>query len=282
MHAFLAQIRRAKPLVGLALFCLGIIALSLSFPTLSSESTLIDIVPDVSQIQETPVSSVHYVEIIEGCDPYLVGSCANARSAPTTTAPIVAKLRSGIVLAVGTTTVIDTTGREWHEVVFNEWVRYPERIHDTWYVASEVTGPVFDIPTEEHSPATVSSTTKRILIDRSEQVLYAYDGGSLFLQASISTGLDLTPTPRGIFTVYRKTPSRYMQGPLPGISDQYYDLPGVPWNIYFTKEGGAIHGAYWHTMFGKQWSHGCVNLPPDIAKKLYEWTPLGTTVLVQD
>lgn len=73
-----------------------------------------------------------------------------------------------------------------------------------------------------------------------------------------------------------------MQGPLPGISDQYYDLPGVPWNMYFTQEGGAIHGAYWHAEFGKQWSHGCVNLPLETARTLYEWTPLGTSVLVQD
>ena len=73
-----------------------------------------------------------------------------------------------------------------------------------------------------------------------------------------------------------------MQGPLPGISDQYYDLPGVPWDLYFTHEGGAIHGAYWHDKFGERWSHGCVNLPIEKAKELYEWTDLGTTVVVRD
>ena len=82
--------------------------------------------------------------------------------------------------------------------------------------------------------------------------------------------------------VYKKTPSRYMQGPLPPISDQFYDLPGVPWNLYFTNEGGAIHGAYWHESFGEQRSHGCVNLPLDKAKELYLWAPLGTEVFVHD
>ena len=73
-----------------------------------------------------------------------------------------------------------------------------------------------------------------------------------------------------------------MQGPLLGVSDQYYDLPGVPWDLYFTEQGGAIHGAYWHDKFGKRWSHGCVNLPLEEAKKLYEWADVGTPVVVRD
>jgi lipoprotein-anchoring transpeptidase ErfK/SrfK len=73
-----------------------------------------------------------------------------------------------------------------------------------------------------------------------------------------------------------------MQGPIEGISDQYYDLPGVPWTMYFTYQGGAIHGAYWHNNFGSQWSHGCVNLIPDEAEKLYSWAELGTKVVVKD
>lgn len=73
-----------------------------------------------------------------------------------------------------------------------------------------------------------------------------------------------------------------MQGPIPGVSDQYYDLPGVPWNLYFTVDGAVIHGAYWHNHFGEPWSHGCVNLPPQEAKRLYDWADLGTPVIVQD
>jgi lipoprotein-anchoring transpeptidase ErfK/SrfK len=83
--------------------------------------------------------------------------------------------------------------------------------------------------------------------------------------------------------VYKKTPSRYMQGPLPSIPGyQYYDLPGVPWNLYFTPEGAVIHGAYWHTSFGSPYSHGCVNLWPNDARTLYMWADLGTTVVVED
>ena len=73
-----------------------------------------------------------------------------------------------------------------------------------------------------------------------------------------------------------------MQGPIPGITNQYYDLPGVPWDLYFTHQGAAIHGTYWHENFGKQSSHGCVNLPPAQAEKLYRWAGIGTFVIVQD
>jgi len=74
-----------------------------------------------------------------------------------------------------------------------------------------------------------------------------------------------------------------MQGPLPNIpSDDYYDLPGVPWNLYFTNGGAVIHGAYWHNSFGSPYSHGCVNLSPEDAEKIYNWAPLGTKVIVSD
>ena len=73
-----------------------------------------------------------------------------------------------------------------------------------------------------------------------------------------------------------------MQGPIPGISAKEYDLPGVPWDIYFTKEGAAIHGTYWHENFGTRASNGCVNLPLEAARKLYEWAELGARVIVRD
>lgn len=73
-----------------------------------------------------------------------------------------------------------------------------------------------------------------------------------------------------------------MQGASDGQEDQYYDLPGVPWNLYFTYDGDVIHGAYWHNSFGQKWSHGCVNMPPQIAKKLYEWAVVGTPVIVEE
>lgn len=66
------------------------------------------------------------------------------------------------------------------------------------------------------------------------------------------------------------------------MSDQYYDLPGVPWDLYFTRNGDVIHGAYWHDKFGEPWSHGCVNLPVEQAMKLYKWAEVGVPVTVKE
>jgi lipoprotein-anchoring transpeptidase ErfK/SrfK len=68
-------------------------------------------------------------------------------------------------------------------------------------------------------------------------------------------------------------PSRHMRAPENerGTS-AWFDLPGVPWNTFFTYEGVAIHGTYWHNDFGARRSHGCVNVPIEVAKFVYLWT----------
>jgi lipoprotein-anchoring transpeptidase ErfK/SrfK len=223
-----------------------------------------------------------YLEVTDSCGVHYGGECLRVRSGPGTDFPVVASLRNGMVLKVSET--ITTGTSTWHKVIFDEWLRYPERHNGDWYVSAEYVTLVEDPGTmtlTTHPKA--GTTTKSILVDRSDQKLYAYDGEALFMVATTSTGLDSTPTPRGVFTVYQKTPSRYMQGPLPNInSDDYYDLPGVPWNLYFTEGGAVIHGAYWHDSFGTKYSHGCVNLEPAIARTLYEWAELGMTVTVRD
>lgn len=247
--------------------------------TALTQATATEKLPAVVVPAPQPVTST-YIEIHDSCGPYFSGVCARVRSGPGTTSPVVARVRNGVVLKTDGTREAD--GHTWYKVIFDEWVRYPERVTGDWYIASDFALPI--IATSEFSSAATphASSTKTIVVNRTEQMLYAYEGSTLFMKESISTGLDLTPTPRGVFAIYKKTPSRYMQGPLPGVSDQYYDLPGVPWNLYFTNEGGAIHGSFWHNNFGQQWSHGCVNLPVDKAHELYLWADIGTPVTVHD
>lgn len=233
------------------------------------------------QAPETPAPPLFdYIEVVDSCGPYFDGECVNLRSGPGEDYPAVRQLRNGIVLKVASTTT--QNGRTWYQIGFDGAVRYPERIDGSWYVAADFVRPFRDVGQIETSAGLNASTTKRIVVERGKELLTAYDGDTVFMREPISTGLELTPTPRGTFWVYKKVPGSYMQGPLPGISDQYYDLPGVPWDLYFTYQGGAIHGAYWHDHFGQAWSHGCVNLPPNQAKKLYDWAELGTPVIVRD
>lgn len=220
-----------------------------------------------------------FLEIDGGCGPHYEGVCAQVRSGPGTEYPAIVKLRNGVVLK--TDQVLTINGATWYRIVVDEWIRYPDRLPTAMYLSSTFVSPFSNVGVVAQESA-LPESSKKIIIDLSDQMLYAYDGENLYMKELVSTGIELTPTPQGHFRVYRKTPTRYMQGPIPGVSEKSFDLPGVPWNLYFTGEGAVIHGAYWHDAFGKSWSNGCVNLPPKKAKRLYQWADIGTHVYVQE
>lgn len=224
-------------------------------------------------------SLVIYVEAKDGCNSAYSGLCTNVRSGPGEEFPSVLKLRDGVVLRVEKTVRKGT--RDWYKITFDEFVRYPERLGTELYVASDAVHSFAREAPKDWDKSMTLNREKYIVVDLSDQKLYAYEGDELFMAESVSTGLDGLPTPLGAYNIFRKMPSRYMQGPIPGQTNDEYDLPGVPWTMYFTHDGAAIHGAYWHNDFGLQHSHGCVNLPPDKARVLYNWTPLGTVVIVR-
>jgi len=107
--------------------------------------------------------------------------------------------------------------------------------------------------------------------------MWAYEGDTVVLSSLVSTGREGFDTPPGTFQILVKKEIEDMEGVIGG---EYYNVPEVPDVMYFTNEGHAFHGAYWHNNFGQVMSHGCVNLALDIASWLYDWTPIGTTVLI--
>ena len=89
-----------------------------------------------------------------------------------------------------------------------------------------------------------------------------------------------TPTVTGTFHVYLKYDVQTMRGE--NADGSKYETEGVPWVTYFTGSY-AMHGAPWRSSFG--WSgyggsHGCVNMPVNAAKFIYDWTDMGDTVVV--
>lgn len=50
-----------------------------------------------------------------------------------------------------------------------------------------------------------------------------------------------------------------------------YMLRDVPYIQYF-ESGYALHAAYWHDVFGTPRSHGCINLSPVDAHRVFLWT----------
>lgn len=117
-----------------------------------------------------------------------------------------------------------------------------------------------------------ASGYRYIEVNLSAQTLTAWQGDTAVLYTSVSTGTWATPTVTGRFSIGTKYTAQRMTGP-------GYDLPGVPWVMYFYG-GYAIHGTYWHNNFGTPMSHGCVNMRTDEAAFLYNWAPPGTEVYV--
>jgi hypothetical protein len=251
-------------------------------PFLDEETVIIPTEVSDQDSETLPTSEVlfEYIQIIDSCGPHFENpeECVNVRSGPGTDFLVISRLRNNVVLKVGGQ--VESEGKIWYKVVFDEYLYYPERVTSDWYVSSDFVNVLHN--EGDKSLSATASSTKEILVKINEQKLYAKDREDLFLVTDISTGLASTPTPRGIFYVFKKTPSRYMQGPFPkGAGGQSYDLPGVPWNLYFTKGGAVIHGTYWHDSFGSTYSHGCVNIDPATARKLYDWADLGTKVIVE-
>lgn len=149
---------------------------------------------------------------------------------------------------------------------------------DHIYVGQVLTLPLGagDIPaTNAAAPSTGAPTItdgKQIVIDLSEQRVYAFENGQAVRQFVVSTGLSATPTVTGDYAIYAKHDSQAMSGP-------GYSLPNVPWVMYFYR-GYGLHGTYWHNNFGQPMSHGCVNMRTAEAEWLYNWAPLGTPVRV--
>jgi hypothetical protein len=124
-------------------------------------------------------------------------------------------------------------------------------------------------------PAWGKNGERWIDINVTKQTLVAYDGTKPVFATLVSTGEaglgdpDKTKsTKRGIFRIDRKHVTATMASAEVG---EEFELNDIPFVQYF--EGGyALHAAYWHDDFGVPRSHGCINLSPDDARRLFYWT----------
>ena len=136
-----------------------------------------------------------------------------------------------------------------------------------------------DSPT--YSPALFEGI-RWIEVSIGEQRLTAWEGDLPILSTLVRTGKPGWDTPRGTFRTFRKVLQEDMTlGGDPNDPDYYY-TPDVPYIMYFLEGGFAVHGAVWDDMWGTPTSHGCVNVPVDLAAYLYEWAELGTLVWIHD
>jgi lipoprotein-anchoring transpeptidase ErfK/SrfK len=132
---------------------------------------------------------------------------------------------------------------------------------------------LFIAPEPEEPEITADGGEIWIDVNLSAQYMTVYQGSTELLSSYVSTGRPEFATPPGTFYINTKLESQTMEGVLGG---EYYNVPDVPYVMYFTDVGHAIHGAYWHSNFGAVMSHGCINLPLDVAAWLYGVAGVGT------
>ena len=107
-----------------------------------------------------------------------------------------------------------------------------------------------------------------VYVDLTRQRATVYRNGVRIGVSTISSGKDGHETPTGVFTILEKDKDHR--------SRTYDDAP-MPYQQRLTWMGVAMHAG---NLPGYPASHGCVRLPMEFAKKLFEVTPMGGTVVI--
>jgi lipoprotein-anchoring transpeptidase ErfK/SrfK len=150
-----------------------------------------------------------------------------------------------------------------------------------WMSAKDLRHPTLADPPPE---VDANAGERWIDVDLETQTLTAYEGKRPVFATLVSTGKGKpgTPlgTPKGAHRVWIKLLTSDMDNLEDENASRYYRIEDVPWVQYFSK-GVGLHAAFWHRSFGQVRSHGCVNLAPLDAERLFWWTsphlPAGWT-----
>jgi len=112
---------------------------------------------------------------------------------------------------------------------------------------------------------------QRVVIDKNEQMLRAYEGDRLVFQSPVSTGKRGKETPSGRFHAGAKYRMHY--------SSRYHNAP-MPYSVVVNGQY-FIHG--YSQVPSYPASHGCIRLPLDNgnpARWFYNWVKPGTPISI--
>jgi hypothetical protein len=155
----------------------------------------------------------------------------------------------------------------------------------------------------------ISGVGREILVNLTKQHLYAYQDGQVAFDFDIASGRPELPTPVGRWTVLYKRTDFVFTSPWPPGSPFYYYPTHINYALNFHDGGFYLHDAWWRCTFGpgsnvphhvnctdegdpadnrppepvngtETGSHGCVGMTTDNARKLFNWAPVGATVLI--
>jgi hypothetical protein len=134
---------------------------------------------------------------------------------------------------------------------------------------------------------------RRIIVHLAAQRMDVFDGKTLVRTTLVTTGNALLPTPPGIWHIGGKFHPFTFISPWKKGSVYYYPPSHVQYALYFHAGGYFLHDAPWRTVYGPgtntapgppgvfSGTHGCINVPGDVAAWLFTWAPVGTVVVVE-
>lgn len=174
---------------------------------------------------------------------------------------------------------------ETRDVAGKQWLRVGA---EQWLPASDVAA-----PTPAPPPPEVKVGERWFDVELASQTLTAYVGDRPVFVTLVSTGRgqpgSVLATPKGIHRIWVKLAHSDMDNLENLEASESYAIQAVPWVMYFQK-GYGLHGTFWHRAFGRVQSHGCVNLSPTDAERMFElasprlpsgWTAALPTVYEQ-
>jgi hypothetical protein len=251
----------------------------------------------VDKVKPETASAFHGVELKEGgvtlpvafakpCNP-------NAKGTPR---PCVHTYRDQEGILTKTTDVLATRGFLQLTGVQrkSKASRFLEVKGGAWVRSSDVG--VAIIP--EEWPQAAQRGEKWVDVSIEDQTLVLWDGKKPVFVTVVSTGQDgledpkkTKSTPRGTFRIKSKHITATMdsngrsaqsggaapesgESGSPTDDDKHagsFELRDVPYVQYF-QDGYALHSAYWHDHFGTARSHGCINLAPIDALRVFRFT----------
>jgi len=188
---------------------------------------------------------------------WVVSSSLNVRAAPGVSAgnPVIDVVQHNQPLAVLETATV--SGAPWYRIGEHRWV----------YGAS------VGVARLRPRPSAIRPDELWVGVNLRQQTAVAYEGDRPVYAALVASGMAATPTVQGIFRTWWRLRSRKMAGGS-ATTGGYYYLEEVPWTCYFYI-GYALHAAYWHDAFGRPRSHGCINLSPYDAWRIFQWSEKG-------
>ena len=142
--------------------------------------------------------------------------------------------------------------------------------------------PVYKQTAASHGAADWGDTY--VEVDLTNQYMYLFVNGSVVTSSAIVTGKpsEGSATPQGVYSIRYCKRNAVLRGPKKADGTYEWESPVAFWMPF--NGGIGLHDATWQSAFGgnrylTHGSHGCVNLPYNIAETVFNNVSAGTPVV---